>query len=259
MSAIYPLSVHRRIERQWAERVKSLKTIHGQIVLAAVPKPSAALKWRGELLLLPLLSCFPYASERLGHTSPALCPVCALLACVPLGPRPWLRRLRRRLPGIVRRLHGYYGGVRLPTVVHHRLRLLAFPMRTRAARVTSAAGRPWDLPVPLQEASAHARVCDHAGSSRRSLMARPCVWPSTFGTVSAPRMIGLSRFNGWPVHSPADAFAGALAGVCARLGADVDRYSFTVWDLHPLLLAGLPAHSENLHTNGHGARLSSSG
>jgi len=199
------LSVHRRIERQWAERVKSLKTIHGQIVLAAVPKPSAALKWRGELLLLPLLSCFPYASERLGHTSPALCPVCALLACVPLGPRPWLRRLRRRLPGIVRRLHGYYGGVRLPTVVHHRLRLLAFPMRTRAARVTSAAGRPWDLPVPLQEASAHARVCDHAGSSRRSLMARPCVWPSTFGTVSAPRMIGLSRFNGWPVHSPADA------------------------------------------------------
>src|ERR1700680_2079780 len=26
------------------------------------------------------------ASERLGHTSPALCPVCALLACVPLGP-----------------------------------------------------------------------------------------------------------------------------------------------------------------------------
>jgi hypothetical protein len=26
-----------------------------------------------------------------------------------------------------------------------------------------------------------------------------------FGTVSAPGMIGLSRFNGWPVHSPADA------------------------------------------------------
>jgi hypothetical protein len=130
---------------------------------------------------------------------------CALLACVPLGPRPWLHRLRRRLPGIVRRLHGYYGGVRLPTVVHHRLRLLAFPMRTRAAHVMSAAGRPWDLPVPVQEASAHARVCDHAGSSGRSQIARPCVWPSTFGTLSAPGMIGLSRFNGWPVHSPAGA------------------------------------------------------
>src|ERR1700692_2568853 len=51
---------------------------------------------RGELLLPPLLSCLPYASERLGHTSPTLCPVCALPAYVPLGPRPWLRRLRRR-------------------------------------------------------------------------------------------------------------------------------------------------------------------
>jgi len=41
--------------------------------------------------------------------------------------------------------------------------------------------------------------------------------------------------------TPCRRFAGALAGVCARLGADVDRYSFTVRDLHPLLLAGLPA------------------
>src|ERR1700686_2136689 len=41
-------------------------------------------------------------------------------------------------------------------------------------------------------------------------------------------------------------FANALASACARLRADVDRYSFTVRDLHPLLLAGLPAHSETL-------------
>jgi hypothetical protein len=33
MSAIYPLSVHRRIERQWAERTNSLRQIHGQIVV----------------------------------------------------------------------------------------------------------------------------------------------------------------------------------------------------------------------------------
>jgi hypothetical protein len=32
MSAIYPLSVHRRIERQLAERINSLKQIRGQIV-----------------------------------------------------------------------------------------------------------------------------------------------------------------------------------------------------------------------------------
>jgi hypothetical protein len=34
MSTIYPLSVHRRLERQWAERIKSLRQIHSQIVVA---------------------------------------------------------------------------------------------------------------------------------------------------------------------------------------------------------------------------------
>jgi hypothetical protein len=43
-------------------------------------------------------------------------------------------------------------------------------------------------------------------------------------------------------------FADSLADACARLGADVVRYSFIVVDLHHLLLAGLPAHlCENVH------------
>jgi hypothetical protein len=33
MSAIYPLSVHRRIERKWTERINSLRQIHGQNVV----------------------------------------------------------------------------------------------------------------------------------------------------------------------------------------------------------------------------------
>jgi hypothetical protein len=37
-------------------------------------------------------------------------------------------------------------------------------------------------------------------------------------------------------------FADTLAGACARLGADVVRYTFIVMDSHHLLLAGLPAH-----------------
>ena len=41
---------------------------------------------------------------------------------------------------------------------------------------------------------------------------------------------------------PCRRFADTLADACARLGADVVRYSFIVGDLHPLLLAGLPAH-----------------
>jgi hypothetical protein len=36
-----------------------------------------------------------------------------------------------------------------------------------------------------------------------------------------------------------------LTDTNARLGADVDRYSFIAVDLHHLLLAGLPAHFES--------------
>src|SRR6476661_8708456 len=91
---------------------------------------------RCEPLLLPLPCGLSYALQRLGHAFPVLCPVRALLARVPLGPRPWLRRLRGARTRFVRRLRSYYGGVRLLTVVHHRLRLLAYPMRTSAARAT---------------------------------------------------------------------------------------------------------------------------
>lgn len=41
---------------------------------------------------------------------------------------------------------------------------------------------------------------------------------------------------------PCRRFVATLTNDNARLGADVDRYSFIVVDLHHLLLAGLPAH-----------------
>ena len=40
-------------------------------------------------------------------------------------------------------------------------------------------------------------------------------------------------------------FVAVLTDANARLGVDVDRYSFIVVDLHHLLLAGLPAHFES--------------
>ena len=40
-------------------------------------------------------------------------------------------------------------------------------------------------------------------------------------------------------------FVAVLTDANARLGADVDRCSFIVVDLHHLLLAGLPAHFES--------------
>jgi len=45
---------------------------------------------------------------------------------------------------------------------------------------------------------------------------------------------------------PCRRFADILTGACARLGADVVRYSFIVEDLHLLLLAGLPAHPQHI-------------
>ena len=41
---------------------------------------------------------------------------------------------------------------------------------------------------------------------------------------------------------PCRRFDATLAGVAARLGAEVARYAFLVVDSHHLLLAGLPAH-----------------
>jgi hypothetical protein len=53
---------------------------------------------------------------------------------------------------------------------------------------------------------------------------------------------------------PCRRFADVLADACARLGADVGRYSFIAVDFHHILLAGLPARSLALrpaHSRGH--------
>jgi hypothetical protein len=49
-----PLSVHRRIERQWAERIKSLRQIRGQIALAAERELQLLLNNEGSLILIPV-------------------------------------------------------------------------------------------------------------------------------------------------------------------------------------------------------------
>src|SRR6516165_6214201 len=93
----------------------------------------------------PVLAAFPHTvptsgtdnqALRLDVCSPALAlalrPVRGGLVRIPLGPCPSLHRLRRsdrlRLC-FVRRFPRYYDRARLPTSVHHRLRLLTFPMR----------------------------------------------------------------------------------------------------------------------------------
>jgi hypothetical protein len=59
---------------------------------------------------------------------------------------------------------------------------------------------------------------------------------------------GLAFAAQWLAYAlPYRRFVGVLTDANAPLGADVDRYSFIVVDLHHLLLAGLPAHFESYH------------
>jgi hypothetical protein len=98
---------------------------------------------RSEPLLLLCFGYFAYALQPLGHTFPALRLACVGLARIPLGLGPSLHRLPPGLRRLVRQLHCYYGLVRLPASVHHRLRLFTFPMRT----AYSTRGQTRDLPV----------------------------------------------------------------------------------------------------------------
>jgi hypothetical protein len=86
------------------------------------------------------------------------------------------------------------------------------PRLSDAGQRRPTAGQTRDLPVPVQEASARARVYDHAPRLRRGrlvgralAMARPSMLPSGIMTPSAPGTFLLSRLNGWPVRSTADA------------------------------------------------------
>jgi len=63
--------------------------------------------------------------------------------------------------------------------------------------------------------------------------------PSVKTTTSAPGLIQAFAAQ-WPAYVlPYRRFVVTLASANARLGADADRYSFTVADFHHLLLAGL--------------------
>lgn len=54
MTGKYPLSFHRRIERRWAERIKSLKQIRGQIVVATERTLQRMFNRDGSLIPIPV-------------------------------------------------------------------------------------------------------------------------------------------------------------------------------------------------------------
>ena len=139
---------------------------------------------RREPHLLVPLSCLTYPLQRTGRAVPALCPGRVLLARVPFGQAPSLHPLRRRLPGVVRRLRRYYGPVRLPVSVHHRRVSLDFPTRPAAP---SAAGDHGISRFSREVCPCMHGVSDRAGLRRVSRYRRAgCGLPPS-STASASR------------------------------------------------------------------------
>src|SRR3954468_1445191 len=80
---------------------------------------------------------------------------------------------------------------------------------------------------------------EHAAPARAGALARVAF---RFGNSVGIRNHGTFAARWLTCTVPCRRFAPGLAARHARLGADVDRYSFVVSDSHRLLLAGLPAH-----------------
>ena len=80
----------------------------------------------------------------------------------------------------------------------------------------------------------------------RSDLAMVCPKRVAFRARNSVGTRGLVFAAQWLAYAlPYRRFVAVLTDANARLGADVDRYSFIVVDLHHLLLAGLPAHFES--------------
>ena len=136
-----------------------------------------------------LAVCSPAQVARLSGSVPG--------ACIAVVHSPWSQPLAPPTPQryrLVRRLHRYYDWARLPASVHHRLRLLAFPMRTIGLIGRwSDAGPPRFRRVPFVRDG----VFDH-GRASAPRIAAPHMLPSTLLTGSASANFCLSRLNNPP-------------------------------------------------------------
>ena len=90
-------------------------------------------------------SVLPYAGQHLLSRLPGSKSGACLVGLHSFGPCPSLHQLRSGSLRFVRRLHSYYGGVTLLVPVHHRRRLLTFPMR----HACENRGRRWVESSPV--------------------------------------------------------------------------------------------------------------
>jgi hypothetical protein len=143
------------------------------------------------------------------------------------------------LPGFVRRLHRYYDSVRLLTAVHHRLRLLAFPMRAPDNALASSVVSREISQFPYKELlrmPGSTTTPGRAGARSSAPVRVAFRFEQSVGTRD--QTIFAAQWLAYVL--PYRRFADVLAHAHARLGADVVCYSFIAVDLHHLLLASLP-------------------
>src|SRR5580700_6253377 len=129
----------------------------------------------------------------------------AVLAAARQGavPEPaFLGLLRRRLPGLVRRLHRYYRTVRLPVLVHRRRTSLDFPTRPAAP---SATGEHRISRFSCDVFRYVHGVSDRAGPGRISRYRCNRWGLPLLLTASASRRMTLSRLNTRPAPTPVNA------------------------------------------------------
>jgi hypothetical protein len=127
-----------------------------------------------------------------GTRQPGAAPGACRAGRSPLDPVPSLHPLRGR--GIVRRLPRYYAPVRRLRLVHHRLRLLTFPMRTGRPRPCRSSRRP---PRFRRDPFLRDVVFD-PGRATAPRLAVPHVLPSTLLTASASASFEISWLNSTP-------------------------------------------------------------
>ena len=159
------------------------------------------------------------------------------------GPHsPWSRPLAPLAPHggarrFVRRLHSYYGQVRLLWSVHRRLRPPAFPARSLQNSARTVQRYPGSRPGGVSACQCLRR----RGADLCLAIATWAVLPSAGRKASALRS-WFSPLNGWPTLSPVNASLRPSRVAAHELGGGVVRYAFTAKDFHLIPPAGLPAH-----------------
>ena len=123
-----------------------------------------------------------------------------MLAQVSLGQTPSLHLLRHRYSGFVRRLPRYYGSVRLPVFVHHRIPSLDFPIRPKRT------GCSWENPGSLNFRARYVPTCQGHRPRRtpaQLAIALDRMLPSALCQGVGVLKLGVFRGSiAWPVVPP---------------------------------------------------------